>query len=282
MADPTTEPWNIQIVLEGQLLARYIDGRYAQIHVPDFGDDHFLQIKVVDFATGKTLRNAQGPLSHDIWFQVDDPGDQRFCFYVSDSTIDIPTLQANPTNPAYVHDIRWVADFQRSDYHNGQLQYDLSNMKRSVFLEAGHFFTLERNKCPAVRKKGNPGCPGATSESYTIATKIGANISLRSGQARILKDDGTPLFPALPGTPAGTGSFEFTNPGKYQVIIKNMPPVDYTESIGDFAHYYRVIRGIPHGERYDFEFNCPDLNKVSGLRVKSEDVPCLPGGGGLP
>jgi hypothetical protein len=284
----------IIVFMGGQLLAlsKSDDDDFVQVGIPDFGDDHYLTVTIykpnpLNNKEICTLKSRGGALPSDLWLDVEKPMGHRFSYQM---VVDDPS-DLDDKNPTHDLDIQWLANFEASNYHNKALSYDRIFMQRSILLTAGHFFNA--SKFSAKRIKGAQPENQKRSSSAIFGAII--NFAPKSSASFVFDDDPDHSF------------FEFLSDGPYIVVISNNPPIGVGERKSDFQKYYRIVKGIPPSERFDFpatdivsiapcapiEAKKEDeavevLSKIfewfpEVIRIlKTEDVPCLPGGGGFP
>jgi hypothetical protein len=297
--NPLSRPATIKILMTGQLLIlrKQDDDEYITVGIPDFKDDHKLQITVYESQRDPIdslpilfpVKILNGALTSDLWLDVPSPSGLRFSY---ERVVDDPS-DLDPVDCTHDYDIQWLANFEASNFHNRTLDLDKKFMERSVFLTSGHFYNASKNLVPLLRKKGDlPELP-----NFDSAFIIGVNITLKPGSTAKLVNDDEPSHP----------EHEFESGKEYLITIINNPPFDTQNKKSDFKNYYRVIKGVAPSERFSVdpinpqkaEDSCGNsaakehrqtdaLDPVERLfealieMFRTEAVPCVPGSSGFP
>jgi len=243
----------IRVFFSG-LLIMHIDDKkgLCEVAIPNT-EDHFLSIVVSQRKGGfpeKILLKHEGALADDVWIDVIDT-DKLLTPYKAKGK-----LKRKDPPPEHEQDIRWAIDLEGENFHNQKIEMDYSKISRRIYLNKGFFYTAVRTDPQKIKKCIRSGGNKPELELYSVASIIGADISLVGPKARAVLQYAN-----------ASGLFqEFGKEGKditYEIFIQNNPTQRPEE---DFKKLYQVITGISPSQKFNMYFK-PD--------VVDHDVPCM-------
>lgn len=242
------------------LLLLHIDEEeeYCEARIHNRESCHHLTIRVVRKRAGRpdeVLWRHNGPLNDHLWIDVVD--DSRSLELYKHGTLD----KSNPL-PEQDTDIRWAIDLEGIEFHKRPLEIDLEGVRPCIYLTSGLFYTALRTDPKKVKDLRRIGGGEDPLYLYSVASIVGANISLvRPGASVILqfaKQDEPFLALYKPDS-----NETYT----YEVYVENEPILLTQRPYRDFRKYYQVIDDVPPTRRFDLIF---------GPLPATQDVPCLP------
>jgi hypothetical protein len=148
-------------------------------------------------------------------------------------------------------DFDWIVDLEGPEFHNKPLELQPGQLVPIIQLPKARLFTAYKSE-DFVRWKGkkpqNPELFGFVSET------TGMTLRIKAGEKVVLSEDGGDeilSIPYAPPTPVGRSDEVIT--------IANIRP-DSKDGSSDFHMYYKLFKGAPIEEQYDFDLN-PDLKR---------------------
>jgi hypothetical protein len=162
-----------------------------------------------------------------------------------------------------MNDLGWLMAIQGDQFHNDpNLTKNLSTIEQRIVVSTGIFYTAIRTSDASIIT------PSAHSDSSTIATQVGCNISLAEGEVLNLAFDGEI-----------TNRF-IHNATLRKIQIKYICDDPVSSDYGDFRAFYAIYDTVKEEDKFGVISNKKrQLNRGLGIQTHGPDQYCPPAEG---